>query len=568
LTLDKAPGAAWGVDAVEGQLSVVVEAANARDCLQVGELVGKLVDVEAPARAQHPSKFCQRALWVLNVLEHAAGEHGLELAVLKWQLDRVAPDVGENVRIAVKRHRARHYPFAIVECLGVNASSAQQVGDLAPATAPVKQRTSRLGRNPVSDLDVLEHLGARTNVDVQRAPVLHIGAILVVIVTALGGLARSKREANAEATLTAENRLSIGIDARAAAEVGAGRGRVVRELLTALAQRDDPYRYLLYARSMWGQTSLDQRFCWKLIDAPDPLWHLLAARAANRRCGVFLSSNSYLTAWFLRIPSVPIVHDMIPFDPAMHPNRRSAVIERLTLPLAVRRAAALLCTTQATRSELIERFPAARSTAQVVPLGASPIGDGRLSAEELAELPAPGFVLAVGTLEPRKNLPRLVAAYARLDPALQAAHPLVVVGALGWEAGETLRALRSLGDRCKMLGYVPDAALAELYTRCSLFCYPSLGEGFGLPVLEAMTQGAAVLTSNLSSLPEIGGEAVEYVDPRSVSDIADGMRRLLSEPARRQELRRRGLERASSYSWDTFADHVLDALAMAACAPA
>ncbi len=96
----------------------------------------------------------------------------------------------------------------------------------------------------------------------------------------------------------------------------------------------------------------------------------------------------------------------------------------------------------------------------------------------------------------------------------------MVVGALGWETGPTLAALRSLGDRCTMLGFVSDAALAELYRRCAVFCYPSLGEGFGLPVLEAMAAGAPVVTSNVSSLPEVGGDAVEYVDPREVASIA------------------------------------------------
>src|SRR6202140_5677268 len=86
-------------------------------------------------------------------------------------------------------------------------------------------------------------------------------------------------------------------------------------------------------------------------------------------------------------------------------------------------------------------------------------------------------------------------------------HPLVVVGALGWETNGALGALQSLGERCTMLGYVSDAALAELYRRCAVFCYPSLGEGFGLPVLEAMAAGAPVLTSPVSSLPAVGGQA-------------------------------------------------------------
>jgi glycosyltransferase involved in cell wall biosynthesis len=196
----------------------------------------------------------------------------------------------------------------------------------------------------------------------------------------------------------------------------------------------------------------------------------------------------------------------------------------------------------------------------VASLGVTPAFAAELDPAESAALPVPGFVLAVGTLEPRKNLPRLVAAYSRLDEQLQREHPLVVVGALGWETGETLDALRSLGERCTMLGYVSDAALAELYRRCAVFCYPSLGEGFGLPVLEAMAAGAAVLTSNLSSLPEVGGDAVEYADPHNTASIAAGLRRVLTDTARRAELARRAERRAGEFSWERFTQIVLQTL--------
>ena len=190
----------------------------------------------------------------------------------------------------------------------------------------------------------------------------------------------------------------------------------------------------------------------------------------------------------------------------------------------------------------------------------APTLGGGLDPAEAAELPPPGFVLAVGTLEPRKNLPRLVEAYRRLDGELTARHRLVVVGANGWQTGETLDALRSLGERCTVLGYVSDAALAELYRRCAVFCYPSLGEGFGLPVLEAMAAGAAVLTSNVSSLPEVGGEAVEYADPLDVASIAAGLQRVLGDEAHRAELGHRARERAREFSWDGFAERVLGVL--------
>lgn len=354
---------------------------------------------------------------------------------------------------------------------------------------------------------------------------------------------------------------TIGIDARAAVEVPAGRGRVVRELLRALAERkEDGHCYLLYARREWREQKLDPRFRWRLIAARDPWWHVRAAHAANRECDAFLSSNSYLTTWFLRIPAVPVVHDLVAFESSMRPNRRSTFIERATLGLALRRSAAVLAVSQATRDALVQRFPVANAKTSVAPLGIAHGLEQVPDAAEEAALPAPGFVLAVGTLEPRKNLPRLVAAYSSLDDDIQTRHPLVIVGATGWQTGETLTALRSLGGRCKLLGYVSDAALAELYRRCATFCYPSLGEGFGLPVLEAMAAGVAVVTSQLSSLPEVGGDAVEYVDPKDVESIAGGLRRVLCDEAHRRGLAARATARARGFSWERFAEITLDAL--------
>jgi alpha-1,3-rhamnosyl/mannosyltransferase len=359
--------------------------------------------------------------------------------------------------------------------------------------------------------------------------------------------------------------LVVGIDARAAAEVPAGRGRLVRELLRALAGRpDDGLRFVLYARTAWGEELLDGRFRWKLIARRDPWWHLACARAASRECGVFLSSNSYLTGLFLRIPDVPIVYDLTTFEPAMRPNRRSVLIERATLGLTARRASRILAISEATRQALAARFPASAAKTVVAPLGVSPALSTAPPTAELEELPGPGFVLAVGTLEPRKNLPRLVDAYAQLDADTQELHPLVVVGAAGWETGETLRALRSLGERCRLLGYVSDPALAELYRRCAVFCYPSLGEGFGLPVLEAMAAGAVVLTSNISSLPEVGGDAVEYADPRNTDSINAGLRRLLADEARRRDLAESAVRRAREFSWERFAETVVGTLTRAA----
>ncbi len=331
---------------------------------------------------------------------------------------------------------------------------------------------------------------------------------------------RTVRRARRQEVSRSGRALRIGIDARAATEVPAGRGRVVRELLRALAAREEgkdgagaerlatreesrdgaagerqagaEHSYILYAREAWAEEELDERFQWRLIDAKDPWWHVRAARAANGECDVFLSSNSYLTSRFLRIASVAIVHDLTTFEPAMHAKRASRAIERLTLGMAVRRSAKLLAVSQATAEALIGRFPGAASRTVVAPLGvATGLGgtangadgaslagtangaDGasldrgsQLDSSEAAALPAAGFVLAVGTLEPRKNLPRLVEAYAAMPRELQSPHPLVVVGGVGLgderhAAGAAISG-RALHDAGLRIGWGPGRAVSTL----------------------------------------------------------------------------------------------------------
>ena len=348
--------------------------------------------------------------------------------------------------------------------------------------------------------------------------------------------------------------MTIGIDARAAKEEPAGRGRYVRELLRALAQRDDAHRFVLYAREPWHEP-LGDRFEWRTIKARDPLGHVRAARAANRECDVFLSTNSYLTAWFLRIPVVTVVYDLVAFDRSLGAPRRSVWIERATISRGLARSAVVTCISEHTARELVARHPGVRDRVMVTQLGLAPLPD-RGDDDDLPTR----FVLAVGTLEPRKNLPRLAEAYGSLPRGMRAEHPLLVAGPTGWQTDETESSLRALGADCRLLGRVSDARLAALYRRCTVFCYPSLGEGFGLPVLEAMAAGAAVITSSGSSLPEVGGDAVEYVDPTDTTAIAAALESLLRDPARREQLSERARSRAQQFTWDRTAALTLEAL--------
>jgi glycosyltransferase involved in cell wall biosynthesis len=378
--------------------------------------------------------------------------------------------------------------------------------------------------------------------------------------------------------------LIVGIDARSATEVPTGCGRVVRELLHALGRRRDPHTYRCYARTAWEEP-LDARFEWELVQRPDPLWHLSVARRASRDCDVFLSSNSYLTACFTTVPTVPIVYDLLAFDRRLEVNRRSVVTERVALPIAVRQGRRFLTVSDATAQALISRFPQCRSRTTVARLGVADAlrvpraGGGRAAPPangagqpangaghpaDRDNPPATGYILAVGSLEPRKNLVGLVDAYRRLPQPLQDTYPLVVVGPDGWRPDAARRALESLNGRSRRLGFVPDSELAALYEGCAAFCYPSLGEGFGLPVLEGMAAGAPVITSNTAALREVGGDAVLYFDPRDGAALPAQLERVLGDATLRSELAARGRDRARQFSWDDFAERTLLALETAA----
>jgi alpha-1,3-rhamnosyl/mannosyltransferase len=353
--------------------------------------------------------------------------------------------------------------------------------------------------------------------------------------------------------------LTIGIDARAAVEEPAGRGRFVRELLRHLGRREDPYRYLAYARGAWDEP-LDDRFEWRLDALRDPWWNLQVARRASRECDVFLSSNSYLTAWFTRVPTIVVVYDLVAFVPGTPVRRAPGLIERATIKRAAGRATSLVCISKATECDLVDRLPAARGKTAVVPLGVDERfaetvpGPGLESVRARYDLDRP-FVLSVGTIEPRKNLNRTIAAFAGLPARLRDSHLLALVGPLGWEFDGIVEQAAGAAN-VKLLGQVPDDDLPALYQSCAVFCYPSLYEGFGLPLAEAMRSGAACLTSNVSSLPEVGGDAVVYADPRSTDEIRDQLERLLESGTERRRLGELARKRAAAFSWSRVADEL------------
>ena len=232
--------------------------------------------------------------------------------------------------------------------------------------------------------------------------------------------------------------------------------------------------------------------------------------------------------------------------------------------LAIERADAIIAVSESTRRDLIERMgaPADRIvvTLEAADPGLARVTDAaRLDAvRQRYDLPE-RFVLFLGAMEPRKNLPRLLEAFAALAPALRQEFYLVVAGAQGWLNDSVHEQVQKLGlaDSVTFPGYIEQDDVAALYSLATVFAYPSQWEGFGLPVLEAMACGTPVLTSSVSSLPEVAGDAAVLVPPTDVDAIADGLGRLLEDSALRADLAVRGPRRAAQFSWDRCARETL-----------
>jgi glycosyltransferase involved in cell wall biosynthesis len=242
--------------------------------------------------------------------------------------------------------------------------------------------------------------------------------------------------------------------------------------------------------------------------------------------------------------------------PETHPPARVAAAKRFADRM-IRRADGLIAISESARADAVRILGLSRERIEVIHPGV-PEAFFEVSKAAIAEVRAKyglagAYILFVGTVEPRKNLPVLLDAYLGLPNELRREYPLVVAGPPGWVERGLLARLRAAGGGVHYLAYVPEADLPGLTAGASLFVYPSLYEGFGFPVAQAMAAGVPVVTSNVSSLPEITGGAAGLIDPRSVLEARAALERLLLAPAERAELARKGAEVARRYRWETCA---------------
>ena len=256
-------------------------------------------------------------------------------------------------------------------------------------------------------------------------------------------------------------------------------------------------------------------------------------------------------------PVVVTICDMSCFDcPQFHPAERVQLMQR-ELPAAIEKADHIIVISNATGEALRKWFNVDATRITTTYLAADsrfrPAAYHTLKpALARIGLEPDGYVLSLGTLEPRKNLTTLFAAYAALPAALRQRYPLAVAGARGWHTHGLLKSARELIERgeLRLLGYVADDLVPLLYAGAAAFCYPSRYEGFGLPVLEAMASGVPVITSNATSLPEVVGDAGLMVCPDDVDGLREYLQQLLEDQTYAHQLGQRGLFRSRLFSWD------------------
>jgi glycosyltransferase involved in cell wall biosynthesis len=279
--------------------------------------------------------------------------------------------------------------------------------------------------------------------------------------------------------------------------------------------------------------------------------------------------SQYIAPPLSFVPEVVTIHDLL-FE--THPELFRGAFSKRSVHLirrSARRARVVLTVSEYSRRALVDLYGLAEDKVRVTPNAVDherfrPLAGGLDEVRDRYHLDGP-FVLSVGRLEPRKNLARLVRAFSRARRRLDSGLRLVLAGPMDFRFRDVVEEVeRQPDDQVRLLGAVSDDDLPALYNLAEALLYPSLVEGFGMPVLEALACGTPVLSSPRGALPEVGGDAVLWTDPEDEDALAAGIESIVSDGALRDRLRRRGIERAGGFDWERTATRTLDAYRAAA----
>ncbi len=356
--------------------------------------------------------------------------------------------------------------------------------------------------------------------------------------------------------------MRFGLDGLPLCRKKTGVGHYTFELGRALAAIASDHQFELVSPSPF--TSIDNSFPpnLKLVNAGlDRLrrrgwWSIYLPRYCRRESFALFHGTNFALPYWVNCPTVLTIHDLslllYPETHEKHLVRRA----RMKLPRAARKATAIITPSETVRGEVCEHLGVSADKVFAIPEAARacfypmPASESRPDCERLGV--EAEFILFVGTIEPRKNLLTLVRAFEQIIRSTSSTLQLVVAGDEGWLSGELMDYLRDkpIGERVLFTGHLPDDDLRALYSSCRVFVYPSLYEGFGLPLLEAMACGAPVVTSRIPSIVETVGEVARLISPTDVDDLARGITALLDDASEREHRSASGITHANKFSWE------------------
>ena len=357
-----------------------------------------------------------------------------------------------------------------------------------------------------------------------------------------------------------------------------GIGNYVYNLLSNLVKLSGDEEYILYVDSedALKDVPVNPRLVTRVLKPKfEPLWEQIClplAVAHDRPDVLHCIANTAPIFLPVKVKLVMTIHDVMYMLPRNiypeSPSQRQRWGRRyssIIVPRAARRAAHIITVSGFSRRDIIERLGIENTRISVVSEAPGNIFRGygeSFNYERLRLLYSLGteYIIALGAVDPRKNIARLIQAFAMFRRRKSLGHQLVICGLNSNARQWCLRLAKEAGvvDQVRLLGFVTEVELAMLYKHAKFMVYPSLYEGFGLPVLESMASGTAVITSETTSLPEVAGDAAYLIDPTSIDDLEAAMLRLVDDEALRQKLVTRGLKRAAEFSWSKCAQETLN----------
>jgi len=360
----------------------------------------------------------------------------------------------------------------------------------------------------------------------------------------------------------------IGIDGNEAnVERKVGVSEYSFELIRAFSQMSENISFRVYLKAPCNDSFPQQsaHFTYSVF-GPSKLWTQIALPLKllneKNKVSVFFSPGHYAPR-FTQVPRVISIMDLAFFHFADYFTKKDLAQLHSWTKYSVIKAKKIITISEATKSDIIKFYKVPGEKIHVIYPGIKPSlsSNSHMSNEDLKKKYAidSKFILFVGTLQPRKNIARLIEAFSlQNDKEVK----LVIVGKKGWKYEEILEAPKKFGceEKVVFLNFVPEQDLQVLYKNAELFAFPSLYEGFGLPVLEAMKFNCPVLTSNVSSLPEAGGDAAHYCNPESTESIKEGIEKIIEDRKYRENLIEKGKENIKKFSWEKAAKETLAVL--------